>query len=72
MHKAAELDPVSLDVRCHLGMAYYFAQRYELAILQFRQALDLDLNLSMARTGLGFTYTALGRFDEACTAASPW
>lgn len=65
MKQAVELDPVSLQVRFHLGMSYYFARRHESAITEFQRALDLDPNFSPARNGLGFTYAALGRFEEA-------
>jgi TolB-like protein/Tfp pilus assembly protein PilF len=65
MQTAAELDPVSLDVRYNLGMAYYFARRYEPALTVFQQALDLDRSFSAAHAGLGFTFAALGRYEEA-------
>ena len=65
MRRALDLDPVSLEVRYHLGVANYMARRYDSAIAEYRRALDLDQTYAPARDGLGFSYAALGRFDDA-------
>src|SRR2546422_6434401 len=36
MRRAGALDPLSMPVRYNLGFRYYFARRYEEAIVEFR------------------------------------
>ena len=60
MRRALDLDPVSLEVRYHLGVANYMARRYDSAIVEYRRALDLDQTYAPARDGLGFSYAAIG------------
>ena len=63
--RARDLDPVSPDARQHIGLAHYFARRYDDAITQFREALDLDPNFGQAHVMLGRTYAAKGLPDRA-------
>lgn len=63
--RARELDPVSPNVRQTLGLARYFARHYDEAIVQFREALDLDPNFGQAHVMLGRTYVAKGLADRA-------
>lgn len=59
---------MSLPVRYNLGFRYYFARQFANAIVEFQRALELDPGFAPARVGLGFTYSGLGRFDEAIRA----
>ena len=63
--RARDLDPVSASARQILGLAYYFARRYDDAITQFREALDLDPSHGQAHVMLGRTYVAKGQPDRA-------
>ena len=58
--RARGLDPVSPIVRQNLGLTHYFARRYDDAIVQFREALDLDPDFGQAHLMLGRTYVAKG------------
>jgi Flp pilus assembly protein TadD len=40
--KALELDPFSVRLNQHLGMTYYLARKFDDAITQFKQAIELD------------------------------
>ena len=58
----AQLSPV---VNANLGWALYFERRYDEAITQCRNALDLDSHALMTYTVLGQVYAAASRYDDA-------
>ncbi|HSE38713.1 MAG TPA: tetratricopeptide repeat protein, partial [Blastocatellia bacterium] len=45
--------------------AFYFDRRFDLAIEQFRKAIDLDPNFWLAHIFLGLAYEKQGRYVEA-------
>jgi len=49
----------------NLGWAYYNKKEYTLSETYYLKALDLDPKFINALRGLGLTYIALGRIDEA-------
>jgi tetratricopeptide (TPR) repeat protein len=49
----------------NLGWAYYNKKEFGLSETYYRKALDLDPKFINAQRGLGLTYIALGRIDEA-------
>ncbi len=49
----------------NLGWAYYNKKQYTLSETYYLKALDLDPKFINAQRGLGLTYIALGRIDEA-------
>jgi tetratricopeptide (TPR) repeat protein len=53
MQSAVELDPLSPFLQGLLGATYLIARRYDRAIEQYRNALDLNPHLGPAYTGLG-------------------
>ena len=63
--RARDLDPVSPNARQNLGLVHYFGRRYDDAITQFREALDLDPNFGQAHVMLGRIYVAKGLPDRA-------
>jgi TolB-like protein/DNA-binding winged helix-turn-helix (wHTH) protein/Tfp pilus assembly protein PilF len=63
--RARDLDPVSPNVWQNLGLVHYLAGRYDHAITQFREALDLDPSYGQAHVMLGRTYAAKGLPDRA-------
>ena len=49
----------------NLGWAYYNKKQYTLSETYYLKALDLEPKFINAQRGLGLTYIALGRIDEA-------
>ncbi len=58
IHRAEELDPLSLIISTNVGWVLYFNRRYDEAIVQYRKALELDPHFARARTRLGIAYLA--------------
>ena len=58
-------DPLSLLGRTNLGDIYADARRYDEAVEQYRQVLELDANYALAQAGLGTTYIQQGKFQDA-------
>lgn len=44
--EARRLDPTSPSINMNLGVAYFFARRYDAAIAQFRRSIELDPSFS--------------------------
>jgi tetratricopeptide (TPR) repeat protein len=63
--RARELDPASPGAFHNLGVVHYFARRYDDAITQFRETLDLDPAFGGAHVMLGRVYVAKGLPDRA-------
>ena len=49
----------------NLGWAYYNKKEYTLSETYYLKALDLEPRFINAQRGLGLTYIAMGRIDEA-------
>lgn len=49
----------------NLGWAYYNKKKYTLSETNYLKALDLEPRFINAQRGLGLTYIAMGRIDEA-------
>lgn len=63
---AKELDPVpSLIGRTNLADVYATARRYDAAVEQYQQVLELDPNFSEAQGGLGVTFALQGKLQDA-------
>ncbi|HWS99779.1 MAG TPA: winged helix-turn-helix domain-containing protein [Pyrinomonadaceae bacterium] len=67
--RAHELDPLSLIIKTAVAGTYYFARQYEVAILKFREVLDLDPNFAPAYSILSLSYAHRGMYEEAIAAA---
>ena len=63
--RARDLDPASPNARYHLGLAHYFARRYDEAITQFLETLDLDPHFGAAHVMLGRVWVARGQPERA-------
>jgi len=63
--RAAELDPLSVEVSETAGQNFYYGRHYDLAIEQLRKTLDLDPNYWLARMLLGLAYEAKGDLSRA-------
>ena len=65
LHRALDLDPLSLVIKTSLGMTSYFAGHYERALQELSSAIELDESFVLARVFRGHTYTRLSRREEA-------
>jgi DNA-binding winged helix-turn-helix (wHTH) protein/TolB-like protein/Tfp pilus assembly protein PilF len=68
MHRALELDPLSLIVMADLGQLHYFAHEYDRAIDYCNRALALDSHFSVAYEYLFDIYRMKGMDQEALNA----
>jgi TolB-like protein/DNA-binding winged helix-turn-helix (wHTH) protein/Tfp pilus assembly protein PilF len=58
-------DPLSLGGKTNLGDLYYGSRRYDEAVKQYRQVLELDANFALAQAGLGTAYLQQDKLQEA-------
>ena len=65
LSRALELDPLSLIICSAKGRLLQFAGRYEEAVTQCRNALEMDQNYGEARLNLGLAYGQMGRHEDA-------
>ena len=65
MHRAGELDPLSLAIQTGIGHVLYLSRQYDRAIAQYRQATVLDPTFVQAHLWFGRPYLETGRFAEA-------
>ncbi len=65
IHKARELDPLSLIINANTGWILYLARRYDEALRQFQGTLEMDPEYGVARIYLGLAYEQLGESELA-------
>jgi tetratricopeptide (TPR) repeat protein len=65
IHRARELDPLSLVINQNLGRAYHLAGQYEQAIEHYRRTLTLEPGFFTAQAMLAESLTVLRRDEEA-------
>jgi tetratricopeptide (TPR) repeat protein len=65
MHRALDLDPLSLIIMADLGQVHYFAHEYDQAIDYCNRALILDSNFYVAHEYLVDIYRMKGMDQEA-------
>lgn len=70
LRRALELDPLSLVAGTTTGAVLYFARRYDEAIAQFQQTLEMDSGFALTHHCLSLVYTKQSKFIEAISAAS--
>ena len=63
--RAEELDPLSVNMKWHVGYTFYFARRHDEAIQQLQNTLELDPNYAWAHWILGSSYMHKSMFAEA-------
>jgi TolB-like protein/DNA-binding winged helix-turn-helix (wHTH) protein/Tfp pilus assembly protein PilF len=63
--KAQRLDPLSLMINTEVGWVYYFTNRQDRAIEQYRHVLVLDPNFTYAKFCLGLAYEQKGAYGDA-------
>lgn len=67
IHRAKELDPLSLIINTDVGNILYFSRQYDQAIEVYRQILDLEPTFSVAHWRLGEAYEQKGMYEESIT-----
>ena len=65
---ARELDPLSLVINCDVGIRFYFAREYDLAIEQYQKTLEMEPDFPIAHIWLGRAYEQKGMYQEAVSA----
>lgn len=65
MHRALELDPLSMIIMADIGQLHYFAHEYDEAIDYCRRALALDGEFQIAHEYLRNIYAMKGMYQEA-------
>jgi adenylate cyclase len=65
--RAEELDPMSVNMKWHVGYTLYLARRHDEAIQQLQNTLELDPNYAWAHWTLGISYVHQSMFAEAIT-----
>lgn len=65
LKKARDLDPLSLIINTNLGLNFYWARRYDLAIEHLERALELEPNFFRAHLHLGMCYERKLMYREA-------
>jgi len=65
MHRALELDPLSLIITADIGQLHYFAHEYDEAIVYCNRAVALDSNFEMAHMYLADIYYLKGMEYES-------
>jgi len=63
--RAQELDPLSLFTMLSLSWAYYFARRFDDALVQVRKVLEMDPNFGFAHWHLGMIHLQKGKHEES-------
>lgn len=65
IHRALELDPLSIIINTNVAWISYFARQYDQAIDQFKKTLDMDPNYAVAHMRLGESYIQEKMYGEA-------
>jgi TolB-like protein/DNA-binding winged helix-turn-helix (wHTH) protein/Tfp pilus assembly protein PilF len=65
---AQQLDPLSLTINADIGQVLFLARRYDDAIAQCQQTVDLDPGYAHVFWYLGLAYEQKGMFDQAVQA----
>jgi TolB-like protein/DNA-binding winged helix-turn-helix (wHTH) protein/Flp pilus assembly protein TadD len=65
LRRAKELDPLSPIINTQVGYPYYCTRQYDAAIVEFKNALELEPNFAPALNYLARSYESKGMVDEA-------
>jgi TolB-like protein len=65
IHKAQEIDPLSLSVNLTMTKIYQFARRYDEALRKVREILEIEPLFGPANGVMGLLYLDIGRYQEA-------
>jgi serine/threonine-protein kinase len=65
VHRAQELDPLSILFSSNVAIPLWFSRQYDLAIEQLRETLELDESFPVTHFLLGSVYTEMGKYEDA-------
>ena len=65
MKRAQQLDPLSAEITSYVGLSYYWARKYSLAIEQLQESLEIDPNFWLPHLLLGWTHLQEDKFPQA-------
>ncbi|MBI3110221.1 MAG: protein kinase, partial [Ignavibacteriales bacterium] len=65
LHRAQQLDPLSVQIAVGVGSNYNHARQYDRAILALQRVAELDPNVGTMYHELGFAYLGKGMYPEA-------
>ena len=65
IRRAQELEPLSLIINCDVGCNLFRARRYQEAVEQLRNTIEMDSSFALAHWSLGWAYEARGLYPEA-------
>jgi tetratricopeptide (TPR) repeat protein len=68
MERARELDPLGLFINRDVARAFYYGRRYNAALIQLRQTLELDPNMGGVYEWIGWCDEKTGSRDKAVQA----
>lgn len=68
VEQAQDFDPLSLSINANVGLVFYWAREYKLAIDQLEKTIELDRNFGLSYFYLGFPLLEEGRHEEAVAA----
>jgi TolB-like protein/DNA-binding winged helix-turn-helix (wHTH) protein/Flp pilus assembly protein TadD len=63
--RARDLDPLSSIINTWVGSRYFFARRYDMAVEQYRNVVEMDSDFVPAHMALGQAYEQKGMFSAA-------
>jgi TolB-like protein/lipopolysaccharide biosynthesis regulator YciM len=65
IQRAQAIEPLALNFNANIGMALYYARRYEEAIVQLEITLGMEAGFDHARSILGRAYLRIGKPERA-------
>jgi eukaryotic-like serine/threonine-protein kinase len=65
LHRAEELDPLSLPARASLGYCLYFARRHDESIVELEKVIEMDSSTAVAHYLLSLNYGAKHMWADA-------
>lgn len=65
IHRAQELDPLSLIINTDAVELMYYARRYDEAIRQGRKTIDMDPGFALVHEFMGLVYLQMKQYTEA-------
>jgi tetratricopeptide (TPR) repeat protein len=65
IHRALELDPLSLPINSDVGFQLCYARRYDEAIVSLKKTLQMGPTFPLAHLWLGRTYQQKAMYEEA-------
>jgi len=68
IHRALELDPLSVPITATVGTVLFQARRYDAALEEVRKALEMDSGHPFALEQFGYLMLETGKYEEAVAA----